>query len=247
MAHTLNRPLKRVAVLADVHGNLPALEAVLMDVERARVDAIVSAGDVAAGPMPAECVDRLRESDRPVLWVHGNADREAMPEAVGEVLGPYLAERLGDERRAFIADAPLTVELDVEGLGAVLACHGTPRSDEEILTKLSPAARVDEALQNVAADLVVCGHTHVQYDRTVSGRRLVNVGSVGIPYEGRRGAFWALLGPGVDLRRTEYDVEAAVAEIRSTGYPQAEEITGWLLDPPDPDETSAFFEGRAGS
>ena len=80
----------------------------------------------------------------------------------------------------------------------------------------------------------------------MAGRRVVNAGSVGSPYEGRRGAFWALLGPDVELRRTEYDVEAAVAAIRATGYPRADELAGWLLDPPDPDEISAFFEGQAG-
>ena len=76
--------------------------------------------------------------------------------------------------------------------------------------------------------------------------RWVNAGSVGIPYEGRRGAYWALLGPDVDLRRTEYDTEAAVDLFRGTGYPGFDELAGWLLEPPDPDETSEFFEANAG-
>jgi len=240
--------VKRVAVLSDVHGNLPALEAVLAEVEGEQVDLIVSGGDVAAGPMPAECVDCLRELGDRVAWVRGNADREeAIPEAVATALVPYLAARLGSDRRTFISSAAITVEVEVDTLGRVLVCHGSPRSDEEILTRLSPDRRVDEALADVDAELVICGHTHVQFDRLVSGRRLVNAGSVGMPYEGRRGAFWALLGPEVELRRTEYDVEAAVAAIRGTGYPLADEITGSLLDPPDPDETSAYFEARAAS
>jgi len=240
--------MNRVAVLADVHGNLPALDAVLAEVEGEQVDLIVSGGDVAAGPMPAECVDRLRELGNRVAWVRGNADRdEAIPEAVATALVPYLAARLGSDRRTFISSAAITVEVEVDTLGRVLVCHGSPRSDEEILTRLSPDRRVDEALAHVDAQLVVCGHTHVQFDRLVSGGRLVNAGSVGMPYEGRRGAFWALLGPEVELRRTEYDVEAAVAAIRGTGYPLADEITGSLLDPPDPDETSAYFEARAAS
>lgn len=233
----------RVAVVSDVHGNLPALEAVLAEIEREGVDLVVSGGDVGMGPMPAECVDALLALDR-VLWVRGNADREAVPERYEE-LARWVAERLGPERRQLLAGAPLTAAVDVEDLGPVLCFHGTPRSDEEILTKLSPEQRVAEALDGVEQRVVVHGHTHVQYDREVAGRRVVNVGSVGIPYEGRPGAFWALLGPDVELRRTDYDVGAAVAAIRATGYPAIDELAGWLLGPPDPDEISAFFEGHA--
>jgi putative phosphoesterase len=237
----------RVAALYDVHGNLPALEAVLADVERAGADRIVSGGDVAYGPMAAECVDRLRGVGERVVWVHGNADREAFPDAIRESSEGWLAEALGRERREFVASAPLTAELEIDGLGRVLFCHGSPRSDEEILTRVSPEERVAAALAGVAADVVVCGHTHVQYDRRAAGRRIVNAGSVGMPYEGRRGAFWALLGPDVELRQSEYDVEEAASAIRATGYPQAEQHAGWLLDPPDPTEVSAFFEEQAGA
>jgi len=233
----------RVAVVSDVHGNLPALEAVLAEIEREEVDVVVSGGDLAMGPMPAECVDALLALDG-VLWVRGNADREAVPERYEEV-ARWVAERLGPERRELVAGAPLTAAVEVDGLGPVLCFHGTPRSDEEILTKLSSEERVAEALDGVEQRVVVHGHTHVQYDRQVAGRRVVNAGSVGIPYEGRRGAFWALLGPDVELRQTEYDVDAAVTAIRATGYPGVDELAGWLLEPPDPDEISAFFEGHA--
>ena len=236
----------RVAALYDVHGNLPALEAVLSDVERAGADVIVSGGDIATGPMAAACVDRLRALGERVLWVRGNADREAVPDDVRERTGSALADQLGEERRAFAAAAPLTTELEVDGLGRVLFCHGSPWSDEEILTRVTPERRAADVLAGVRADVVVCGHTHVQFDRHVGGLRLVNAGSVGMPYEGRRGAFWALLGPEVELRRTEYDVERAAAAIRATGFP-ADDQVGWLLDPPDPVEVSAYFEGQAGA
>ncbi len=234
----------RIAVVSDVHGNLPALEAVLAEIEREGVDVIVSGGDVAMGPMPAECVDALRAFGESVLWVHGNADRFAVPDRYAE-LARWVAERLGPERLELLARTPLTVTVEVDGLGPVLCFHGTPRSDEEILTRLSPEQRVAEALAGVEERVVVHGHTHVQYDRHVAEWRVVNAGSVGIPYEGRRGAFWALLGPDVELRRTEYDVEGAVEAIRATGYPSFDELAGWLLNPPDPDEVSAFFEGQA--
>ena len=236
----------RVAVLSDVHGNLPALEAVLAELEREDVDLVVSGGDVAMGPMPAGVVDALRAVDRDVLWVLGNADREAGPPQY-EVHTRWVVERLGPERRAFLKAASPTVRVTVDGLGDVLCCHGSPRSDEEILTKVSPEPRIAAAVAGVEEDVIVHGHTHIQYDRQIAGRRLVCAGSVGAPYEGRPGAFWALLGPDVELRRTEYDVDGAAAAIRATGYPGAEEHAGWLLEPADPHETSSFFEGLAGS
>ena len=234
----------RVAVIADVHGNLPALEAVLADVDRERPDLVVSGGDVAMGPMPAEVVDALRALPYELRWVRGNADRGAGPPQFEEMTR-WVVDRLGEERHRFLNEAELTVQATVDKLGAVLFCHGSPRSDEEILTKVSPEERVAAAVAGIDEQMIVHGHTHVQYDRLVAGRRVICAGSVGAPYEGRRGAYWALLGPDVDLRRTEYDVEAAVAAIRATGYPGTDDHVGWLLEPPDPDETSAFFEGAA--
>ena len=223
----------RIAALYDVHGNLPALEAVLAELDRDPPDEIVCGGDVAAGPMPAECLAALRESG--ARFVRGNADRE---------LSGWPAERLTGEERAFLRALPTTDTLLVAGLGDVVFCHGSPRRDDEILTRLTPDGVIAEALGEPAA-LVVCGHTHVQFDRRIGERRLVNAGSVGIPYEGRRGAFWASIGPEIDLRHTEYDTDSAVAAIRATGYPDAEQLGAWLLEPVDPDEASRFFEEQA--
>ena len=225
----------RVAALYDVHGNLPALEAVLAEVEREAVDAVVCGGDVAAGPMPGECLARLDAVG--ATYVRGNADRE---------LTGWPAERLAAERRRFLASLPLSATLAVDGLGPTLFCHATPRRDDEIVTRLTPDAVVEDALAGVAERLVVGGHTHVQFDRVVGGHRFVNAGSVGVPYEGRRGAFWALLAGDVAFRRTEYDAEEAVAAIRATGYPEADQLAQWLLEPLDPQEVSSYFEGVAG-
>jgi putative phosphoesterase len=216
----------RVAVLSDVHGNLPALEAVLAEVSRECVESVVSGGDLLSPPFAAECLERLLALGDGVVFVRGNADREAV----------------GFEE--VVAGWPLTVELDVDGLGRVLFCHGSPRSDEEILTRVSPDDRVSAALAGVDETVVVGGHTHVQFDREVAGRRLVNAGSVGMPYEGRHGAFWALLGPDVELRRTEYDAEPMVSALEAIGDPGALDRVGWLRDPPDPDAVSAYFESQ---
>ena len=179
--------MTRVAALYDIHANLPALDAVLADAEEA--DLVVVGGDFSHGPLPAETVDRLRGLGDRVRFIRGNADREvARPDA-------WQREPLGEERLAFLAGLPETVTIEIDGLGSVLFCHGSPRSDEEILTAVTPEDRLARILADVAEPVVVCGHTHHQFDRTAHGIRVVNAGSVGMPYEGRPGAFWAMLGP----------------------------------------------------
>ncbi len=227
----------RVAALCDVHGNLPALEAVLAEVASLDVDRIVCGGDVVAGPFPRECLARLRELG--AAFVRGNADRESPRAPAGT--WEWISSNLDADALEFLAGLPQTVSL-----GGVLYCHGSPRDDDEILTRVSSDERFRAALEGVDERLVVGGHTHVQFERVIDGIRFVNAGSVGIPYEGKRGAFWALLdGDEVDLRHTPYAVDAAAAAIRTSGYPGADEIAGWLLEPEDPDEVSAYFESVA--
>ena len=238
----------RVAALADIHGNLPALEAVLADVATEGVDAVVVCGDVVGGPFPTAVLDRLTVLPS-VHFLHGNADRFVV-EGTDEYGQDWDAERrrLGMERVAAVATWPTTVELEIPGLGRTLFCHAVPAADEPIFTRITPDDEVAALLGDVSADVVVCGHTHVQFDRRLpSGLRVVNAGSVGMPYEGWPGAFWGLLGPDVELRRTEYDTEAAVAAIREARSDADEQLVGYLLDPPDPDETTAFFESQRGA
>ncbi len=231
----------RVAALSDIHGNLPALEAVLADVERERVDAIVVAGDSVSGPWPAEVFDRLEAVGARI--VHGNADRLEEVRAFDSAQGAWNEECLGADRLATVAAWPLTLELEVDRLGTVLVCHSTPVSDEPIYTRLTPDEELVAMLGPVDADVLLCGHTHMQYDRELSsGLRVVNPGSVGMPYEGRRGAFWALLGPDVEFRHTEYDVERTVSLIRALGAPVEEEGLELLVDPPAPDLAASEFE-----
>ena len=234
----------RIAALYDIHGNLPALEAVLADVEAAGVDRVLVGGDLVAGPFPAECLDLLTALGPRVTFVRGNADREVV--AGGEGDRGWCVGRLGAERAAFVAAWPLTNRAEVEGLNRVLFCHATPDSDEAFLTPATPEEAVAEALAGADADVVVYGHIHVQYER---GRtpRLVNPGSVGWPHEGRRGAYWAILGPDVEFRRTEYDYEAAAELILASGYPNAKDAVETLLDPPKPEEATEHFEKLRGA
>ena len=236
----------RVAAIADIHGNLPALQAVLADVEPEAVDAIVVVGDSVTGPFAAETFDLLRSVGARV--VRGNADRLEEVERFDEHEARWSEQRLGADRLAEAAAWPLALELELDGLGRALFCHSTPYSDEPIYTRTTPDDQLAEVLGPVAAEVLVCGHTHVQYDRWLpSGLRVVNPGSVGMPYEGRQGAFWAILGPDVEMRRTEYDVDAAVAAIRGLGAPVDEQQLGYLVEPPDPDEVTACFESVRGA
>jgi predicted phosphodiesterase len=225
----------RVAVLADVHGNLPALEAVLDDVETAGADVIVLNGDIAIGPMPAETLDLLATLGDRAIWVHGNGERE-LAEAYDGVLdgglpdvvrrsAEYCATRLQERHRDLVAGLPMAVELDVTGLGPVRFCHATARSDTEFVLVDSPVDRYREAFHGVTEPTVVLGHTHMPFDRLADRRRFVNPGSVGMPYGAGTGAYWALLGPDVVLRRTPYDADAAARTFRAVApdYPDLEE------------------------
>jgi predicted phosphodiesterase len=214
----------KVAALYDIHGNLPALEAVLAELPD--VDAIVVGGDVLPGPLGRETLDLLA-SVPAVHYVMGNGDRESAGE-FPEVAGWKP-----------------TVTLDVDGFGPVLFCHGSPRSDTEIITVLTGEDRLAPMLDGVAERVIVGGHTHRQFDRALLGRRIVNAGSVGLPYEGVAAAFWALLGPGVELRRTDYDVAAAVERLTAAGGNAVAYLHESLVEPADPGEVAAHFERSA--
>lgn len=229
----------RVAALYDVHGNLPALEAVLVDVERAGAERLVFGGDFIWGPFPSETVDVLRTLGDRAIVIAGNSEREVVDrlDLTGELpvdlVAPvrWTAERLSDEQLEFVAALPKTRVLEVEELGPTLFCHATPQSDEGFLTRETPKSVVAEVFASVEQRVAVCGHTHMQYDRTSAGRRIVNPGSVGMPYEPEAGAYWALLGPDVELRRTTYEVEPALERIQATAFPY-DRLAEVLVTPP---------------
>jgi putative phosphoesterase len=220
----------RVAALYDVHGNLPALEAVLAEVEGADVDAIVFGGDMVAGPFPRETYELVRGVD--AHFVRGNAERRVFEPADAR----WVWEQLDDEAADWLERLPATV-----AVGGVLFCHGTPRSDEEIVTPATTDDRLAEILAGVGHDLVVAGHTHMQQDRRIGATRFVNAGSIGMPYEAEPGAYWAIVGEEVVLRRTDYDLEAA---IRASGWPSADEFAAEnVLSVPSREEATAVFGG----
>jgi predicted phosphodiesterase len=241
-----------VLALYDIHGNLDALEAVLADPRAAGADAIVVGGDVVPGAFSKECLLLLRAHELPVHWVRGNGEREAAeahasgldaehvsPTDPARFTAALTASALGGKLSSWVGTLPTTVELD-----GVLYCHASPRSDEEMLTRISPAERWAKALGGVEQALVVGGHTHQQDDRVVGTVRFVNAGSVGLPYEGDAAARWAWISEGTpELRHTAYDGAAAGRRMLAAGWPDQDSIDGGLIDPVDPMFVTKLFEG----
>lgn len=206
--------MEQVAVLSDIHGVLPALEAVLAEPDVQAAGRIVLTGDIAAGPQPVETLDLLTSLGDRVVWVRGNADRELVTVARGGESGQAVSDWAGRQLRAdqvaLLEGLPHPVTLEVDGFGPVLFCHGSPRDDDEMVLVDSVLDRWLEVFSGLDGSVrtVVCGHTHMPFQRLVDRRLVVNSGSVGMPY-GRPGPHWALLAGGeVQLRRSQVDLDA---------------------------------------
>lgn len=217
-----------------------------------QVDLIVFGGDVIPGPMVRETLSCVLHLDTPAQFIHGNGELAALaqieapdPSAVtywGTTGGAALPEPFRDVIRwtarqvkpdytRVLASWPRTISVEIPGLGHVLFCHATPHSETDAFTRLTPEDVLLPVFEGLGAALVVCGHTHMQFDRTIGTTRVVNAGSVGMPF-GRTGADWLLLGPGVELRNTSYDLADAAERIRATDYPQADDLATSLRHPP---------------
>jgi putative phosphoesterase len=241
----------KIAAIADIHGNLPALRATLAEIDSEHVDAIVVCGDMAAGPLVRASLEMLAARPEPVHWVRGNGERETVEcfngvdrqDATSD-WAPWTARELDQGWRDQMASWPIALEL-----AGVCFCHGSPRADDEFLTRATSPEVLAQAIAGTSADLVVGGHTHQQFVRSLPGGQVVgNAGSVGLPYEGRPAAFWMIVHDGTpELRETAYDVGAAVDELRASGFPDLDEaIRDSLVAPVDPAWVTAFFEHQAG-
>ena len=231
----------RVAAIYDIHGNLPALEAVLEEILQAEVDQVVVGGDVVPGPMPCETIRCLLSFQIPMRFIRGNGEAAvlaewkgenvvALPEQAKEVIR-WTAEQFQSEDMRLLASWPPTIRVAIQGLGEALFCHATPRNDTEIFTRSTPEDRLLPIFSEVDAPLVVCGPTHMQFDRQVGSTRVVNAGSVGMPF-GEPGAYWLLLGPDVRLQSTRYDLKKAAERILATSYPHAQDFASRNIEQP---------------
>lgn len=250
----------RIAVLSDIHGVLPALEAVLAEPDVRCADRIVLTGDLAAGPQPVETLDALSALGDRAVWVRGNADRELVSLSRGDQISisdpvaVWAADHLRPDQVALLDSLPLSVTLDLGALGRTLFCHATPRDDEEVVLVDSRLDRWAEVFSDLAGSVstVVCGHTHMPFVRLADRRLVVNPGSVGMPYGGA-GAHWALLADdgAVTIRRTRFDIDAACARVAAeSSYPDARRFADYFLrsTASDADALRVFGprDGRAG-
>ena len=256
-------PVSQVAVISDVHANVPALTAVLAEVAAAGADLVVSCGDLTWGSQPDETISLMRGLGSRALFVRGNSERAVLEvsgasrpaaraapartvpaRAVRSPRETWVPSLHSADSLAFVAAVPFSIVVEVTGLGPVRFCHGSPRSDTELVTPATSAERFAQLSAGIDELVLVTGHTHLQFDRRVAGRRSVNPGSVGLPYhEGEPGtAYWALLGPDIELRQTRYDVTAAIAAGTRLGDPAADAIAGLLMSPPKPAEIMAETE-----
>lgn len=236
----------KVAALYDIHGNLPALEAVLKEVEHLNVNQIVVGGDVVLGPMSKDCLDLLLKLRIQTHFIYGNCEVAVLnemdqkplaklPESVLEDIR-WTASQHTMEHRQIISRWPKTLQLTIGGLGSVLFCHGTPQNENENFTRLTPEDRLIPVFEKVEANYIVCGHTHMQFDRMIGSKRVINAGSVGMPF-GNPGAYWLLLDEKVELRYTLYNLDSAMERILNTNYPHAEEFAHRNVVNPPTEET----------
>ena len=242
--------LMRVAAVYDIHGNLPALEEVLAEIRALRVDCVVVGGDVIPGPMPTEVLRSLLELPMPTQFIYGNGEvavLEAMagrePLAVPEQHRPIIrwtAEQLLEQKQVLIG-WPSTTSMEVPDLGQVLFCHAIPRDENEVFTRITDEERLLPVFEGLNVSAVVCGHTHMQFDRMIGRIRVVNAGSVGMPF-GCTGADWLLFDEGIQLKHTNYDLDKAAERIRQSGYPEAEAfVEHYLLNPPTETQMLSAF------
>jgi putative phosphoesterase len=239
------RTAERVAVIADVHGNVPALRAVLDEIRRAAPDLVVSLGDVTWGAQPEETRVLLESLELPSIFVSGNGERALRELRDGRQASArecWMRDHHSPDTYAFLDTFVDSAVVTVAGLGAVRFCHGSPRSDIELVTPETPAARMRALTHGISEKVLLTGHTHLQFDREVAGMRSINPGSVGMPYHELPGVFWAMLGPDVDLRRTEYELEDTIRAYERSGDPSTKEIIEVLRTPPTPAEVIAYAE-----
>jgi predicted phosphodiesterase len=232
--------VSRIAVLADVHGNATALAAVLSELRADPPELVVVNGDLSWGPEPERTL-ALADQLPDAIFVRGNAEsallrRAAEPDAARTEVARWMLAQHSPERRRQIETFAGAVAVDVEGIGRVLVCHGSPRGDQEIVTPATPDARMGALLAGAELDVLVTGHVHLQFARGVLGVTSMNAGSVGLPYGDDPAAYWAVLGPELTLRRTPYDVDEAVRRTLASGIPTAERLVEMLRTPPTRDE-----------
>jgi len=252
----------KIAALYDIHGNLPALNAVLEELTAVQPDLIVVGGDIVSGPLPAQTLQRLLQLGEQVRFLRGNNDREVVTifdnqpvirrylpalteQGINEVR--WIAGQLTVAERDMLAALPEHLSLHIENRGTILFCHATPRNDEELFTPITSEERVNDIFVGIEQDIVVCGHTHMQFARQVGKLSILNAGSVGMPFANQPGAYWLLLSPaGYEFRRTAYDAQETAQQLNTSGNSFVREfVKNHVLNTPDATEMIEMLESMS--
>ncbi|QOV12039.1 metallophosphoesterase family protein [Viridibacillus arvi] len=225
----------RVAAIYDIHGNYKALEAVLNEIEKEKVDKVIVGGDLAWGPQPKKVIDKLFAGKEDFIFIMGNSDREIFeqyknPQRIDNMVGglnQWCIEQLTTEQLEWLGSFKFS-HLEEN----VLFVHGSPRSDTEAIRFDTPESEVYEMIKNENASVIVCGHTHIQFRRNISSKEVINAGSVGLQSR-VKGACWLLINSDeYILRVTEYDFANAAKDILLDGAPYKEEFADHVKNPP---------------
>lgn len=229
-----------IAAIYDIHGNFFALEAVLSEIQTKKIETVVVCGDIVWGPQPRKVMDTLMNYKNQFHFIMGNADREVAhrhdekqgcPSFIAE-LNHWCADQLTEEQIEFIISLPKEVSLSIDGLGDILFVHGSPRSDEEAIRVGTPEEEIWPMIKDVKENTIVCGHTHIQFDRVIGNKRIINAGSVGLQ-SAAKGACWLLIDNDIHLKVTEYNVKEAADRIRAGQCPYKNDFADHILYPPD--------------
>jgi predicted phosphodiesterase len=259
--------MMRLALIADIHGNLEALDAVLAEIEREGVERVVCLGDVAIGPQPVETLERVRAIGCPVTmgnwdswFVHGMPRHDGWLGSILADLRSWSVEQLSPDHRRYLGAFVPTVEVELPDGRALLAFHGSPRSFEDSILATTPERELELMLDGRTAAVLAGGHTHFQLFRRLGESVLLNPGSVGLPFRRPQAgvmqiapwAEYALLEQdgtrlSIDLRRTPYDVAAFLRTMHASGMPNADWWAGlWTADSPVTAELSRARGSSAG-
>ena len=230
-----------IAALYDIHGNLSALQAVLHELVQIKPDLVVIGGDVLPGPFPRACLDAIKKFPYPTKYIKGNGEDgvidanenkidPGLPESVQHSLN-WNAQKMENEQIQEISSWPKTFSLSHPILGQILFCHATPENNTEIFTKKTSADLLPNSLYSFKDTIIICGHTHMQFDIIRKGVRIINAGSIGMPF-GKSGAFWLLIKENITVMDTPYDLEDASQKVITSGYPEAHQFSEMIIRPP---------------
>lgn len=221
----------KIACLFDIHGNWPALHWVLTELSQLNIDQIIVGGDIVSGPMPKETMETLFQIKDKIIWIGGNGDDDVLAalsnqpfnknlSEYGRIVSMWVAHKLGPEFEIFLKGLPIRYNLFTAEYGRMCFCHATPESKEEIFTPATNEAIMKELFKRIDYDIVICGHTHIQFERVVNSVRILNAGSVGMPFSGHHGADWILItSEGIAFKNTQYDNLKAREILARTNYP----------------------------